>query len=60
MGEAMSQLQSAGDQLSQSEQLEQEKNQLDSSLASLQDAKNDLNSTCSQCNGTGQSKSGGT
>jgi len=54
MGQAMSDLESAGETLSEAEMLEQEMNQLDSALADLQDAKNDLDNGCSQCNGTGQ------
>ncbi|MCH7814011.1 MAG: hypothetical protein IID40_08325 [Planctomycetes bacterium] len=53
MGQAMQGLESAGEQLSEMEMLEQEMNQMDSALADLQDAKNDLDNPCSSCNGTG-------
>ena len=53
MGQAMAGLESAGDQLSELEMLEQEMNQIDSTMADLQDAKNDLDNPCSSCNGTG-------
>ncbi|MCP4247078.1 MAG: hypothetical protein GY778_08515 [bacterium] len=54
MGQAMQGLESAGDQLSEMEMLEQEMNQMDSAMAGLQDAKNDLDNPCSSCNGTGK------
>ena len=47
MGDAMAAMEQAGDQLSDLEMLEQEMNQLDSALASLQDAQN-------ECGGQGQ------
>lgn len=53
MGQAMAGLESAGDQLGELEMLEQEMNQIDSTLASLQDAKDDLDNPCPACNGTG-------
>ncbi|MHC4090727.1 MAG: hypothetical protein ACYSVY_10710, partial [Planctomycetota bacterium] len=53
MGQAMAGLQSAGDQLSEMEMLEQEMNQIDSTLAGMQDAKDDLDNPCSSCSGTG-------
>jgi hypothetical protein len=53
MSDAAAGLAEAGDQLSQLEQLEQEMNQLDATLAGLQDARNDLDNPCSACKGTG-------
>ena len=58
MGQAVEAMQQAGDEMSELEMLEQEMNQLDSSLSALQDAKNQMNQPCSQCNGTGE-KDGG-
>jgi len=52
-GEAMDGLTKAEQQLSELEQLEQEMNQLDSTMAALQDAKNNLDKPCPSCNGTG-------
>jgi hypothetical protein len=51
-GDAASNLQGAGGQLSEMEQLEQEMNELESALAGLQQGKDGLNS-CPACNGTG-------
>lgn len=53
MGEAIDGLSQAAAMLTELEQLEQEMNQIDSTLADLQDAKNDLGNSCSKCNGTG-------
>ena len=55
-GQAMANLQSAGDQLSEMEMLEQELGQIDSMLSELQDAKNDLDNPCPNCNGQGCSQ----
>jgi len=54
IGDAQSALSLADGQLSELEQLEQEMSQLESSLASLQNAKNDLSKPCGNCNGTGK------
>lgn len=51
-GDAMSSLESASDQLSEMEMLEQEMNQLDSAMADLQDMKEQLGD-CKSCNGSG-------
>lgn len=51
-GDAASNLQGVGAQLSEMEQLEQEMNQLESALAGLQQGKDGLES-CSACQGTG-------
>lgn len=53
MGEAMAGLSQAADQLSSLEALEQEMNQLDSTMSELNSAKNDLDKPCPSCNGTG-------
>ena len=53
MGEAIDGLSQAAAMLTELEQLEQEMNQIDSTLADLQNAKNDLGNSCSKCNGTG-------
>jgi hypothetical protein len=52
MSDAASGLQSAGDELTAAETVEQEMKQLESTMASLQDAKDSMN-PCSACNGTG-------
>jgi hypothetical protein len=52
-GEAAAGLSAAADQLSELEQLEQEMNQLDAALAELQNAQENLDNPCTQCNGTG-------
>ncbi|MFQ5591099.1 MAG: hypothetical protein ACE5HE_08055 [Phycisphaerae bacterium] len=44
----------AADQLSQLEQLEQEVNQIDATLAALQSTRNAIDSPCSLCRGRGQ------
>lgn len=54
MGEAMAGLSAAGQQLSDLEQLEQEMNQLDSAMADLQNAGEQMGKPCSACNGTGK------
>jgi len=63
MGEAMAGLSMATDQLSDLELLEQEMNQLDTVLADLQGAKDNISKPCSACNGAGcsrcQGKQGG-
>ncbi len=63
MGEALGGLSMAADQLSELELLEQEMSQLDTVLADLQNAKDDLNRPCSACMGLGcgrcQGKAGG-
>lgn len=51
--EAAAGLSAAAEQLSELEQLEQEMNQLDAAMAGLQNAQEDLENPCSQCNGTG-------
>ncbi len=53
MGEAISGLSQAADQLSELESLEQEMIQLDAAITALQDAQNDLDKTCPKCGGTG-------
>lgn len=58
MGEAMSGLSQAGDQMSDMEALESEMNQLDAAMNELEQAKSDLSNPCSQCNGTGQQGDG--
>ncbi|MFQ5489260.1 MAG: hypothetical protein ACE5GE_00950 [Phycisphaerae bacterium] len=64
--QASQMLQGAGDQLSEMEMMEQEMAQIDSMLAELQSASNDLDACgrcggkgCSSCQGTGQGQSGG-
>lgn len=57
-GSAMSGLSQASDQLSEMEMLEQEMNQIDSMMADVQGARNDLSKPCSQCNGTGRKGNG--
>ena len=52
MSDAASGLQSAGDELSAAETLEQEMKQLESTMTSLQEAKDGMN-PCTACNGTG-------
>jgi hypothetical protein len=63
MGEAMAGLTMATDQLSDLELLEQEMNQLDTVLADLQGAKDNISKPCSACKGAGcsrcQGKQGG-
>ncbi len=51
--QAIGQMQGAADQLSEMEMLEQELSQMDSMIADLQDAKNDMGNPCGQCRGTG-------
>lgn len=51
--DAASGMEGAGGQLSDLEMLEQEMNEIDSMMADLQSAKNDLGNPCSTCNGTG-------
>lgn len=53
MGEAIAGLSQAGGQLGALESLEQEMNQLDSTLAELEAARSDVGQGCSACNGTG-------
>ncbi len=57
MGQASEGLQSAADQMSSMEMLEQEMSQIDSAMADMQGARGSLSKPCGQCNGTGQ-KSG--
>ena len=59
MDEAMAGLSQAGDQLSELEQLEQEMNQLDTTLADLQNARDDLDQGCSKCKGNEPGPRGG-
>ncbi len=56
MGEAMAGLSMATDQLSDLELLEQEMNQLDTVLADLQGAKDNISKPCSACRGAGCSR----
>jgi len=53
VGEALDQLGDASDQLSEMEMLEQEMGQVDSMLAELQGAMNELGNPCSSCQGRG-------
>jgi hypothetical protein len=53
VGDAMDGLSQAGQQLSDVEQMQQEMDQLDSMMSDLQDAKDDLDKPCPDCNGTG-------
>ncbi len=53
--QASQMLQAAGDQLSEMEMMEQEMTQIDTMLAELQSASNDLDA-CSSCNGQGCSR----
>ena len=55
---AASGMEGAGGQLSELEMLEQEMNEIDSMMADLQSAKNDLGNPCSVCNGTGMARGG--
>jgi len=52
-GEAAAGMSAAAEQLSELEKLEQEMNQLDAAMAELQNAQENLDSPCPQCNGTG-------
>ncbi len=45
----------AANQLSEMEMLEQEMNQIDSMMAGMQDARNEIGNPCSQCKGAGRS-----
>ena len=56
--DAASGMEGAGGQLSALEMLEQEMNEIDSMMADLQSAKNDLGNPCSSCNGTGMVRGG--
>lgn len=56
--DAASGMAGAGGQLSAMEMLEQEMNEIDSMMADLQGAKNDLGNPCSSCNGTGMVRGG--
>jgi len=53
MDEASAGLASASGQLGELEQLEQEMNELDSAMAALQQAREDVDTKCSACRGTG-------
>jgi hypothetical protein len=53
MGDAVTGLSMAGDQLSELERLEQEMNQLDSALADLQNSRQGVDRPCKACNGRG-------
>ncbi len=51
---ASSQLAEAANQLGEMETLEMEMSQVDSMIADMQEAKNELGQSCSRCNGTGK------
>lgn len=55
MGEAIDGLSTANEQLDSLEQLQQEMQQLDSTLSGLQGERDQMEKSCSTCNGTGQS-----
>ncbi len=54
MGKAMAGLSQAGDQLSELEMLEMEMSQMDSTMAGLNDMRNNLDKPCPTCKGTGR------
>lgn len=58
MGQAMSGLSQAADQLSDLEAMQAEMAQLDSTMQSLNQAQNEMGGDCPQCKGTGQCKGG--
>ena len=54
MGEAMSSLEAAADQLSEMETMEQQKKELESALSDLDNLKDQMDQDCPDCHGTGQ------